>query len=355
MLAFSPVSGNPVDMSNQTSGAAGDQRCFDGICETMDRLGIPRNSKWRALILFMRSISEYDVYTPEQKRQMQELVVSVLKGRNLTEEKFHELSRKTEEIMTSPWREKLGIALRDLSLAISESKRVLLRRKGDIDKLGEDTVETVQSGKDLDQVLLEIRNGFTDVVRCMEQDAEQLERLSYTDSLTGLSNRRACEEALTKAIRQSRADGKPLCVFMADIDLFKSFNDLHGHLVGDQALSAVASVIRDCQRQVEARGGAIFTSRYGGEEFLIIARDMTLKQSLALAEYIRQRIENYNFIIRDVDGEILDSGIKLTISLGVACLDKEWTDLLEQRLVNAADEALYAAKQTGRNRVVPYD
>jgi len=63
------------------------------------------------------------------------------------------------------------------------------------------------------------------------------------------------------------------------------------------------------------------------------------------------RVENYDFVIRDVDGEILESGIKLTISLGVACLDDEWSDMLEQRLVNAADEALYQAKQSGRNRV----
>jgi len=66
------------------------------------------------------------------------------------------------------------------------------------------------------------------------------------------------------------------------------------------------------------------------------------------------RVENYDFVIRDVDGEILESGVKLTISLGVACLDDEWSDMLEQRLVNAADEALYQAKQGGRNRVAQH-
>jgi len=145
---------------------------------------------------------------------------------------------------------------------------------------------------------------------------------------------------------------KPLCLLMADVDHFKAFNDRHGHLRGDQALSAVASVIRECQRQVD-HGGKVFSARYGGEEFTLIAQDMTLGQGVTLAEHLRQRIENYNFIIRDVDGDVLDSGIKLTISLGVASLGN-WTDALEQRLVNAADEALYEAKQAGRNCVVSY-
>jgi diguanylate cyclase (GGDEF)-like protein len=100
------------------------------------------------------------------------------------------------------------------------------------------------------------------------------------------------------------------------------------------------------------QGGKVFSARYGGEEFTLIAQDMTLKQGVELAEHLRQRIENYNFIVRDVDGAVLNSGIKLTISLGVASLGA-WTDALEQRLVNAADEALYEAKQAGRNRVMP--
>lgn len=329
--------------------------CFDGICETMDRLGVPRNSKWRALILFMRSIKDYDIYTPEQKRRMQDLVVKALKDGDLTEQHFAELSRQTEEIITSPWRSKLQFALGDLSRAIGASRAVLHKRKGDLQQLESATVESVQSGKDLDAVLEDIRRGFQDMVRYIEEDAEELERLSFTDSLTNLSNRRAFEEALAKAVERHRTEGSRLCVLMADVDRFKDFNDRHGHLIGDQALSAVAAVIRDCQRQEEEAGRRVFSARYGGEEFTVIAQDMEFKQAMALAERIRQRIESYDFVIRGVDGDVLDSGIKLTISLGVACMGQDWTESLEQHLVNAADEALYAAKQAGRNKVIPYE
>jgi diguanylate cyclase (GGDEF)-like protein len=229
---------------------------------------------------------------------------------------------------------------------------MILKRRGEVRQLGDNTIEFVQSGRDLDQVLEDIRSGFQAVVQYMEQDAENLERLSFTDSLTGLDNRRAFEEALSGAVARGLENGWPVCMLMADIDHFKQFNDKHGHPVGDQALSAVASVLRECQRQTQDRGGKIFAARYGGEEFAIILEGMTLKQSQALAEYIRHRIETYNFVIRDLDGNIVESGIRLTISLGAACLDTAWTDSREQRLVNGADEALYAAKESGRNRVV---
>jgi diguanylate cyclase (GGDEF)-like protein len=319
----------------------------------MDKLGIPRNSKWRALILFMRSIADYDIYSAEQKRQVQELVVHVLKERDLSDERFAQLSKKNEDILSSPWRDRLKHALADLAQAIGESRGMILKRKGEIEQLGANTVEVVQSGKDIDEVVSDIRKGFQDVVRFMEEDAENLSRMSYTDALTGLHNRRAFEETLTRAVERSTAKKTPLCVLMADVDRFKDFNDRHGHLIGDQALSAVASVLRECQRQAQERGVQLFTARYGGEEFTIVTENMGQHQAIALAEHIRHRIEAYNFVIRDVDGEILDTGVKLTISIGVGCLDPAWKGAIEQRLVNAADEALYAAKQAGRNRVMP--
>ena len=336
------------------AGTSGHHHCFDGICETMDKLGVPRNSKWRALILFMRSIRDYEVYSPKQKRQIQALVVKVLKEGDLTETKFVELSRATEEILTGPWRTKFKIALADMARAVKESRGMILKRKGDIEQLETSTVETIQSGKSLEDALDDIRRGFQDVLQYMEQDAENLAHLCVTDSLTGLNNRRAFDAALAQAVGRAKATGNPLCVIMADIDHFKAFNDQFGHRIGDQALAAVASVIRESQLQAEDDGGTFFAARYGGEEFTIIAQDMASEQAMTLAEHIRHRIETYNFVIRGVDGDILDSGIKLTISLGVACLHEQWKDELEQRLVNAADEALYSAKESGRNRVMPY-
>ncbi len=331
---------------------SGRQPCFEGACEAMDRANIPRDSKWRALILFMRSIKDYDNYSQEQKLQVQELVVQVLKDGDLSEERFAQLARRNEDILNAPWRHRLQDALAGLARTISHTREVILRRRGDLKDLESTTIGLVQSGADLESMLEGIRTGFQDVMAHMEKDAEDLARLSRTDALTGLGNRRAFEEALAKAVRRAREEDRTLCVLMADVDHFKRFNDRFGHPVGDQALAAVASVIRDCQNHFQLVGEETFCARYGGEEFTVIASGLSLDDVLDMAEMIRQRIESYNFVIRDFSGGILNASIRLTISLGVACLNSTWRDNVEQRLVNAADEALYAAKQAGRNRVV---
>jgi len=326
--------------------------CDDGFCATLDRLGVPRDSKWRALILFMRSIKEYEVYTPEQKRQVQELVMQVLKEGGLTEAKFQDIVRMNEDILSEPWRARLEEALGEIAQIINSARELILRRKGDLEVLELSTVETLRSGHDLDRIIGDIRRGFQDVILLMEKDADDLAKQSRTDQLTGLGNRRAFDDLLESAVERSRAEKRPMCLIMLDVDHFKAFNDQFGHLVGDQALCAVASVLRDCQKHGLQPDQDVFSARYGGEEFAVIIQDILPEQTVGLAENIRARIEHYNFVLRDLDGRIITSGIKLTVSLGVACLQEHWTDYIDRRLVQAADAALYEAKAGGRNRVV---
>lgn len=322
-----------------------------GVFDLLDRLNIRCGSKWYALILFMRSIRDFDTYTVEQKSRMQELVVQVLKEGKLSEEAFQDTSRKIEEILSLTWRRRLQEALGEISRLIRESRSMILRRKGDLEVLETNTVETLQSGRDIDAVIDDIRLGFQDVVRLMEKDADDLVRQSRTDQLTGLGNRRAFDEMLEKAVDMSQNSNKPLYLLMVDVDHFKAFNDTYGHLIGDQALAAVASVLRDSQKQAVRAGKSVFCARFGGEEFTVLVLGGSPTQALNMAELIRKHIENYNFVIRDVDGGILTSGIKLTVSVGVALFNPDWLDSQTQRLIQASDEALYAAKNAGRNRV----
>lgn len=322
-----------------------------GVFALLDRLDIRCGSKWYALILFMRSIKDFDICTLEQKSQMQELVVRVLREGKLTEEAFQETARTIEEILTLPWRRRLQEALGEISRLIRESRSMILRRKGDLEVLETNTVETLQSGRDIDAVIDDIRLGFQDVVRLMEKDADDLARQSRTDQLTGLGNRRAFDEMLEKAVEASFGGARPLYLLMVDVDHFKAFNDNHGHLIGDQALAAVASVLRDSQKQAIKAGNSVFCARFGGEEFTVIVLGGTPTQALNMAELIRKHIENYNFVIRDVGGGILTSGIKLTVSVGVAAFNPDWQGSQAQRLIQASDQALYAAKNAGRNRV----
>jgi diguanylate cyclase (GGDEF)-like protein len=165
---------------------------------------------------------------------------------------------------------------------------------------------------------------------------EEIYRITIIDGLTGAHNKRHLFESLEKEITRSRRYGRDLACIMFDIDHFKQVNDTHGHLAGDYVLKEVARVVRS-----RLRGEEIF-ARYGGEEFCIVAPETPIAGARTLAEDIRKRVESSQFVFQ---GE----RIRCTISCGIAMLVPEDKDGVS--LVKRADEQLYVAKRSGRNRV----
>ncbi|MBF0448366.1 MAG: diguanylate cyclase [Magnetococcales bacterium] len=161
------------------------------------------------------------------------------------------------------------------------------------------------------------------------------------DKLTGIRNRSGLDDQFDEAFANARKKGQNFCVAMADIDYFKKFNDRFGHQEGDRVLKLVAQVLKKTTR---ANG---MVGRYGGEEFMIILKNTTIDDAWAYCERIRKNVENL--------GRILSQrlpGQSLTISIGVAafCADLEHA----KQMIQQADQALYRAKNAGRNRVVRY-
>ncbi|MBR0651744.1 GGDEF domain-containing protein [Roseomonas terrae] len=177
------------------------------------------------------------------------------------------------------------------------------------------------------------------VLRLMRQRDEAfaaLERLSVTDALTELANRRGFEQAAASALLQARRHSEPTSLILFDLDRFKAINDGYGHAAGDAVLRGVAAALR---RQVRATDVA---ARLGGEEFALLCPGTTLEQAAALAERVRAEI-------RDAVPHPAGSDTLVTSSAGVAPV--QWESGLEPAL-NTADRALYAAKAAGRDRVV---
>ena len=167
---------------------------------------------------------------------------------------------------------------------------------------------------------------------------EALARLSRTDALTDLANRRAIEEVLHAEFLRSSRYGVPFAVVLADVDRFKGVNDEHGHPVGDQVLVEIARTMSEIIRETDCAG------RYGGEEFLAVLGNNDCQGARVFAERWRRTVEAIS--VELPNGETLSP----TISLGVA----EWRPGVAdvQSIVERADQALYRAKQTGRNRTV---
>ena len=166
----------------------------------------------------------------------------------------------------------------------------------------------------------------------------EISRLASTDSLTGISNRHHFFEQADKEFRRALRYHRPLSIIMFDIDNFKRVNDRHGHLAGDQVLKTVASTVQKAIRDVD------ILCRYGGEEFIVVLPETELDHAVEGAERLRHEVEE---LIVYTDG----GPVKVTISLGVAALREEPGPNLE-RIISRADDALYAAKAAGRNKVM---
>jgi diguanylate cyclase (GGDEF)-like protein len=162
---------------------------------------------------------------------------------------------------------------------------------------------------------------------------------AITDELTGLSNRRAFDDALAGEIERSRRYGASVGLILLDLDNFKSVNDTYGHQQGDLVLREVARVLREASREID------HPARYGGEELAVVVPGTDLDGTYNLAERVREQIALLR--IPRVDGR---GSITITTSCGVAAAPPAEAD--ERALLAAADAALYEAKRTGKNKSV---
>ncbi len=167
---------------------------------------------------------------------------------------------------------------------------------------------------------------------------KRLEEVATTDGLTGLANKTHFLSRLSFEFMRAERGGHKLSLMMMDIDHFKNFNDTNGHLAGDALLRQFAKLISENMRSIDLIG------RFGGEEFCVAMLDTGIRHALKAAEKIRKAIERYHF-----EGEESQPGGKLTVSIGVAEFSEKFSS--DKDLIQSADEALYRAKNLGRNRV----
>ncbi|MBI5124587.1 MAG: GGDEF domain-containing protein [Candidatus Omnitrophica bacterium] len=165
---------------------------------------------------------------------------------------------------------------------------------------------------------------------------EKVEELAITDSLTGLYVKRYLFERLNEEVKRSKRYKFKLSFLMADIDDFKRCNDAHGHLVGDVILRDVARIMKENVREID------LIARYGGEEFSLLLPETKKDEARLAAERIRKKIDEHVF-------KAYDETLKITVSIGISTYPDDSSE--GTNLVEKADTALYAAKNTGKNVV----
>jgi two-component system cell cycle response regulator len=179
---------------------------------------------------------------------------------------------------------------------------------------------------------LDLKNRELEIVN------KRLRKLSITDGLTELFNHRHVHELLHEEFERSKRTGESMAVAMMDLDRFKQVNDDHGHPTGDVILYETAQILKDTAREIDMVG------RYGGEEFIVILPDTDEEAAARFAERVRHRVEEHTY--KDEAQQV-----RMTLSGGVAAFPEEGLDNPDT-LIKRADEALYTAKKSGRNRIV---
>jgi len=170
----------------------------------------------------------------------------------------------------------------------------------------------------------------------LRQSKEQLQKMALTDPLTTLGNRATFDMNIKQAAASTQRSGNPYSLLMIDLDHFKNFNDNYGHQTGDSVLRSVANAIKESARNAD------ICCRYGGEEFAVILPDTKANNAEFLAERIHKKVAK-------ISRQQPSGRLPITVSIGISCANQN-SNIHPTRLIEEADQALYLAKENGRNR-----
>ena len=198
--------------------------------------------------------------------------------------------------------------------------------------------ETKAMAEESKALSAKIQQSLTEI-ETLRKELKTAQQKANTDMLTRLFNRHGFDQAIGQALRSVRASGQPLSIIILDIDFFKRINDTYGHLVGDNVLKMLGRLIRESVK------GRDIPARFGGEEFIIALPKTDIQNALSLAEQIRKALALKNMRIKE-SGESIG---QVTLSAGIAAYRPG--ELIDQT-IKRADDALYQAKETGRNKSV---
>ncbi|WP_461832854.1 GGDEF domain-containing protein [Desulfothermus sp.] len=324
------------------------------VLNYLRNIGVPEDGKWQTLILYLRYIAEYSYLTLSQKQKIQELLIDVIKGKKFDEEEYNNVNKALGDILFEPYKKKLEEVVKESHELAKKFAEMSNLRKKHIEDLEQHTIEIIEKTDDIEITIKKIKQSFKRVLNLIEEDIKNLYEDVNIDGLTSLYNRKFLDINLDRILKKCQKNNMPCCILMFDIDDFKKINDTYGHRVGDQALKIVAKIIKNRGEKflLKNKRGNFFATRYGGEEFCVILEGYESKEGYNFGEDIRKGIAKYNFIVRSVDGEVVESGIKVTVSGGVSSTYRG--DKLGEALIEEADQSLYRAKRSGKNRIEVY-
>ncbi|HWR04497.1 MAG TPA: GGDEF domain-containing protein [Humidesulfovibrio sp.] len=339
---------------------------LEAVQETLARLGVAGDADWMALVLFARNlVSVMDLFTEDQKAQLQARVFEQMAKRPLDQRRFRHIvqhiqtflldNQKMSDLRSQLAAERQGFdaLYEEMGKVFTEIQHSTQAREHKIQRMGAATEQDIAEAESPAEVLRRLRGMITDMVsqareeaRSWQERARQLEHTANFDPLLSeLYSRRALDAQLSAAQERCRRSNTPMSLMFLDVDNFKTINDTHGHQVGDGVLRVLAAIL-----SAHAMSFSGYAARFGGEELVILCEGLTEATAVARAEDIRQDVARCPFVPHLTSPETVPP-LHVTVSIGVAQIGPGQN---ASDLVLAADQAMYAAKTQGRNRVVAH-
>lgn len=286
-------------------------------------------------------------YSWEELSEMTFLEVIPLEENGKAIDQFEEMARGKEVVGTFHILNKDGLKIpveffgrmrEEIYFIQLKDLREKIQSMEEWDKMKRQLMEKIRERDEYARELQAIKDLFKEKVKEVEKMREEALLLSYTDDLTGIYNHRFFIQQLTLEVERQRRYPTALSLLMIDIDYFKHYNDINGHLAGDQVLRQIANLLQQGVRQSD------IVARYGGEEFAAILIHAEREKAREIAERIRRIVAETPF-----PNERQQPNQNLTVSIGIATFSPTISTVTD--LIREADHALYRAKRKGRNRV----
>jgi len=327
------------------------------LLSLFDTIGIPKDTCWRTIFkLIFDADSNMDrKLTKPQLEPIMEKSLKYARAGMYTEKTLRSLIKDYNSISFSVCDSQLTGILNELNLLTNEFKSNCAERYETVKELESKTITMVESDLSLEEKIKLIKSKFKETLDVFQEDLKKLDQKNRTDHLTGLFNRRFFDEQLKIEFAQALKEKTWVNLLLIDIDNFKRFNDRYGHPIGDQALKTVTKIVQNCCKEESEKAGIVFfPTRYGGEEFAVILPAISKEEAWKIAKLIREKISNYNFVIRNKEGQIKHKNLTLTVSIGIATLN-HLNDLNKgiKMIIREADDAMYDAKKSGKNCIRP--
>ena len=303
----------------------------------------------------------YDAISGKNNKLKRVLDQMVESGEPLTNQKIQALYQKFitdgDRLVIARLLTKVNLMLREITAQVLETEGDLAGHGQNLDSLA-DGLKAVEDFNGIRQIVdrmleetralmksgsrLETRMKISSAdLQALQKELEDSRKQAMTDGLTGLANRRGLDKRMELERIRARQNNAPFSVILVDVDLFKRVNDNFGHLVGDSLLRGISRILKSQTRRND------FVARFGGEEFLVLLPETDEIGARAVAEKVKSILEKKDWRVKET-GQLIG---RVTASMGIALYRMNESD---SQVIQRADEALYKAKASGRNRIIIY-